>query len=120
MGARRELRLFLRLPVRICGTDVEGRAFEQDATTVDITVTGVRLQGIQHPLERGKVVSIQYRSNKANYKVRWVKKPDNAFNGHIGLKLMEPETMNWGRTIPQIPGDSFVEKADEFDIKELK
>ena len=117
MGARRELRLFLRLPVRISGIDTEGNAFEQDAQTVDITVTGVRLQGIKHSLERGNIISIQHRGNKANYKVRWVKKPDSAFDGHIGLKLLDGATMNWGRTIPCIPGDSYVEK-DDYDIRE--
>jgi len=116
MGARRELRLFLRLLVQISGTDTEGKAFEQNAHTVDITATGVRLQGIKHPLERGNVISIQHRGNKANYRVRWVKKPDSAFDGHIGLKLLDGETMNWGRTIPCIPGDSYVEK-DDYDIR---
>jgi hypothetical protein len=45
-----------------------------------------------------------------------VKKPDSAFDGHIGLKLLDGETMNWGRTIPYIPGDSYVEK-DDYDIR---
>jgi hypothetical protein len=120
MGARRELRLFLHLPVRITGVDAGGNGFEQDATTIDMTVTGVRLQGITHPLERGGIISIQYRGNKAKYRVRWVKKPDSALHGHIGLKLLDGETMNWGRTIPCILGDAFVEKPDEYDIRELK
>ena len=120
MGARRELRLFLHLPVRITGVDAGGNGFEQDATTIDMPVTGVRLQGITHPLERGGIISIQYRGNKAKYRVRWVKKPDSALHGHIGLKLLDGETMNWGRTIPCILGDAFVEKPDEYDIRELK
>ena len=120
MGARRELRLFLHLPVRISGVDAKGKGFEQDANTVDITITGVRLKGITHPLERGGIISIQYRGNKAKFRVRWVKKPDSALHGHIGLKLLDGETMNWGRTIPCILGDAYVEKPDDFDIKELK
>jgi len=120
MGARRELRLFLRLPVRISGVDAEGKAFEQDVHTHDMTATGVRLQGIKHPLERGGIISIQYRTSKAKFQVRWVKRPDSPWHGHVGLKLMERENMNWGRAIPRIPGDAFVERTDDYDIRELK
>ena len=74
MGVRREIRLKLCLPVRICGVDVQGKAFEQEATTFDLTATGVRLQGITHALTRGGIVSIQYRTSKANFKVRWVER----------------------------------------------
>jgi hypothetical protein len=121
MGVRRENRLYLRLPVRICGVDVQGEAFEQDATTFDLTATGVRLQGITHDLKRGGIVSIEYRGSKASFKVRWVGMPQTALQGQVGLKLIERETMNWGRTIPCIPGDAFVgqENTDEYRNKIL-
>jgi len=109
MGARREIRLYLCLPVRICGVDAHGKAFEQDATTFDLTATGARLQGITRALKLGGIVSIQHHANKANFKVRWVGMgmPDTALHGHVGLELMGQEPMNWGRTIPCIPGDAF-------------
>jgi hypothetical protein len=110
MGIRRETRLYLRLPVRICGVDVRGKVFEQDATTLDVTPTGVRLQGITHDVKLGGIVNIQHRGNKANFKVRWVGMPNTALQGQVGLKLIEPEMMNWGRTIPCVPGDAFVEQ----------
>lgn len=113
MGARREIRLFLCLPVHICGVDAQGKAFEQDATTLDLTATGVRLQGITHALKLGGIVSIQYRGSKANFKVRWAGMQDTALHGQVGLKLIEQQTMNWGRAIPCIPGDGFVEQEDE-------
>jgi hypothetical protein len=113
MGARREVRLFLCLPVRICGVDAQGKAFEQDATTLDLTATGVRLQGITHALKLGGIVSIQYRGSKANFKVRWAGMPDTALHGQVGLKLIEQQTMNWGMALPCIPGDAFVEHEDE-------
>ena len=52
MERRRELRLRLALQVRVWGTDHNGKSFEQDATTVDLTPRGVRLRrGICHPIE---------------------------------------------------------------------
>jgi len=121
MGNRREVRLCLCLPVRICGVDAQGEAFEQNVATVDITATGVHLQDVKCALERGRIVSIQYRGSKANFKVTWVKNPGTPLHGHIGLKLMERETMNWGRAIPRIPGDAFVKQvdSDDCDIKFL-
>jgi hypothetical protein len=109
MGARREIRLYLCLPVRVCGVDAHGKAFEQDATTFDLTATGARLQGITHALKLGGIVSIQHQANKANFKVRWVGMgmPNTALHSHVGLELMGQVPMNWGRTIPCIPGDAF-------------
>jgi len=109
MGARREMRLYLCLPVRISGIDAKGEAFEQDATTLDLTATGVRLHGITHALKPGGIVNIQCRGSKGNFKVRWVgmEMPNPALHGHVGLELMGQEPMNWGRTIPCIPGDAF-------------
>lgn len=122
MGVRRETRLNLCLPVRICGADVQGKAFEQDATTVDLTATGVRLQGITHALKLGGIVNIQCRGNKANFKIKWAGAPNTALDGQVGLELIQQKTMNWGRTIPCIPGDAFVkqENTDEYRTKILR
>jgi hypothetical protein len=119
MGARREIRLYLCLPVRICGVAAQSKAFEQDATTLDLTATGVRLQGITHALKLGGIVSIRYRGSKANFKVRWVGMPDTALHGQVGLELIEQKTINWGRTIPYIPGDAFVEQEGTDDRNKL-
>ncbi len=121
MGTRREIRLYLCLPVRICGADAQGKAFEQDAATLDLTATGVRLQGITHALKLGGIVSLRYRGHKAKYKVKWVGMPDTALHGQVGLDAMGQETINWGRAIPCIPGDAFVklEDTDEYRNKIL-
>jgi hypothetical protein len=103
--------------VRVCGVDAQGTAFEQDATTVDLTATGVRLQGITNALRLGGTVIIQHRGRQASFKVRWVGMPHTALEGQVGLKLMEQETMNWGRTIPCIPGDGFSKQEDDDDYR---
>jgi len=111
MGARRELRLGLCLPLRISGVDAQGKAFEQDATTVDLTGTGARLQGITCALERGGIISVEYRGSRANFQVKWVGKSNAPLHGQVGLQLIEQETMNWGRAIPRIPGDAFTRRG---------
>ena len=120
MGRRRELRLHLALAVRVWGRDISGRPFEQDATTVDLTRTGVRLQGIRYLIEPGSVVQMQHRDSKARFRVRWAGKPQS--KDHIGMELLKGEKFDWGRSIPIIPGDSFVNKLeeDDQDFKYLK
>ena len=41
MERRRELRFNIELPVRVWGTDISGKSFEQDAWTIDLSETGV-------------------------------------------------------------------------------
>jgi hypothetical protein len=115
MGTRRELRLQLALPVRVWGTDIDGKSFAQDATTVDLTTTGVQLEGVLQRIQRGSIVFIQHRGSKAAFYVRWIGRMGAESQGHVGLKLLEGEKFNWGRTIPCIPGDAFVkEEIEEY------
>ena len=104
---RRELRLYLALKVRLWGLDANGRGFEQDATTVDITGCGARLAGITCSLRSGCRIWLQHRGCKGNFWVRWVGKPGTGLQGQIGLQFAQNGRFNWGRTIPQIPGDAF-------------
>ena len=113
MGRRRELRLHLLLTVRLWGTDIAGRCFEQDVTTLDLTATGVHLGGVCHPVAPGSILHMQYRDSKARFCVRWVGKGKS--EGHIGLELLEGEKFDWGRTIPFIPGDAFTRKLIDED-----
>ena len=104
MERRREERFQLELIVRVWGIDTDGRPFEQDAITVDLTRTGVRLRGICHPIEPGSVLQINHQDNKAKFRVRWV--GGNELKDHIGLELLEGEQFYWSRTIPLAPVDS--------------
>ena len=101
MERRRELRLRLALQVRVSGTDFNGKSFEQDATTVDLTPRGVRLRGICHPIEPGLILQIQHGDSQARFCVRWV--GESQSKDHIGLELLEGEKIDWGRAIPHIP-----------------
>lgn len=46
MGSRKEVRLRLAFPVGISVENVDGELFEQSCTTVDLTVHGLRVEGL--------------------------------------------------------------------------
>ncbi len=102
MGLRKETRLRLTLPVRVCGESADGELFEQDCTTVDLTLNGVQVQGLRRPCCRGTVISIMYGAKSAPARVIWSEK-----TGHAGLQIIGAWKNFWGRAIPHIPGDGF-------------
>ena len=60
MGMRKEMRLRLALPVRVSGENANDEPFEQICTTVDLTVNGLRIEGLTQTLRRGVVVSLSH------------------------------------------------------------
>jgi hypothetical protein len=107
MGMRREMRLGISLAVRIAGVDKNGKPFEIDATTIDVTATGARLRGITCPLHPGSVFTLKYRFSTAQVKVMWVGKPGSRTQDQIGVQLAGSGQLNWGRPMPRIFGDAF-------------
>lgn len=99
---RLDVRHSLALPVRIWGMDANGKMFEQDATTVDVTTTGANIIGIKHPLQRGCVIGIEHRRSRARYRVTWVSKSEDDKPGKIGVQLIEAGKFIWGRVIPRV------------------
>ena len=106
-GMRREQRLTVALPVRVWGMDANGELFEHEATTVDITTTGARLEGNTRPLQKGCVVGIQHAISKARYRVAWVGAEATLGQNQIGLQLIDSGKLIWGRVIPRIFGDEY-------------
>ena len=107
MSDRREQRTKLELPVRVSGMDANGKLFEQEAGTVDVTTTGARLSGIQYPLHRSCIITVQRGSSKARFRVTWVGEQGGMDEGQIGIQLIESSKLIWGQVIPRIFGDKF-------------
>lgn len=112
------MRLGISLPVRIMGVDKNGKPFELDATTIDVTGTGARLRGITRPLQPGSTLTLKHRSTKAQVRVAWVGKPGSRTQDHIGVHLAGSGQLNWGRPMPRIFGDGFPNppEAEDFNI----
>jgi len=106
IGKRQEVRHGLTVPVRVWGMDANGQMFEQNATTVDVTTTGVRVSGIKNLLQRGCVIGVEHCSIRARYRVIWAESIENGTPGDVGLQLIETGKFIWGRVIPRMFGDS--------------
>ncbi len=94
-GMRREKRLSVALPVRVWGMDANGDLFEHEATTIDITTTGARLEGNIRPLQKGCIVGIQHAISKARYRVAWVGDGSTSVPNQIGLQLVDSGKLIW-------------------------
>jgi hypothetical protein len=83
------------LPVRVRGTDEEGRPFEDIAHTLDITATGSRVAAIHHRLRVEDHVTVVYRQWRMEFSVVWIK----AIGKHefqVGLQTVSQQTDAWG------------------------
>ncbi len=92
MGYRREERIPLQLSALVSGLDRRGRAFVQQAKTLDISSVGARISGITFQLDPGAILSIQLGDRKARFQVLWVGEPGSEREGEIGLKCIEVGT----------------------------
>jgi CheY-like chemotaxis protein len=92
MGFRREERIPLQVSALVSGLDCRGRAFTQEAKTLDISPCGARIAGITFEIDPGSVLSIQLANRKARFQVLWVGEAGSDREGEIGLKCIEVGT----------------------------
>jgi hypothetical protein len=115
MGRRREQRIEISLPVRVCGLDGNGNPFIQSARTMDVTRNGARLGELFCLARAGEVIRIQHGMKKANFRVAWIGHPGSAISGQVGVHSMEPDKYIWGIPLPKAsPVDAYVAKHPEL------
>lgn len=90
MSRRRERRSFIAISVRVSGTDSNGKSFRQLACTLDVSASGVRINGLQEA-NVGQVLTLEYQKNKVRFEVVWVGEPGGPRRGQIGLRSLEPD-----------------------------
>ena len=83
------------LPVRVWGTDSAGKAFNVLAYTLDISSSGARLGGVRVPLSVGEAVTLQYKQQRALFKVAWVGRPGEKTHEQVGIYALEPDKHVW-------------------------
>ena len=76
------------LPVRVKGTDISGKAFEELAHTLDVTATGARLGAIRRQLRPLDEVTVIYRQHKMQYRVMWTRALKGTSEFQVGLKAV--------------------------------
>ena len=80
------------------------------AHTLDATENGVRLAGFHGDISVGDVLEIQYRHERALFRVVWFRSLENSSEKQVGAEWVEPNTNIWDIESPN--------HADEYEEKE--
>lgn len=107
MGKRAEPRKPIQLPVRIFGTDKDGRIFSENVQTIDISRSGAKLAGVKARLAVDEIVGLTNGPNKVHFRVKWVGQPGTPSEGQLGVMNLTPERPFWDATLPASLLDNF-------------
>jgi hypothetical protein len=99
-GKRKEKRIEALNPIRLWGMDANGRPFIEAATTLNVSRSGVLLNGIPAKLAVGDTIAVKFGERKCRFRVVWLPQPGTAEEGHIGLQSLEPEKHIWDMQLP--------------------
>jgi CheY-like chemotaxis protein len=111
MGSRRNQRVSTSLPVRIFGTDTEGKPFARLVHTVDVSTSGARIGGIYVSLRAGDVIGLQRGTEKGRFRVAWTGKMGTRNAGEIGIMALDTGKQIWGMSLPEGGEDPYRPKA---------
>ncbi|MGA2989634.1 MAG: response regulator [Candidatus Korobacteraceae bacterium] len=87
--SRREPRFPLQVATLVFGFDRAGRAFMEQAQTLDISSAGIRLIGVSSEVAPGSILAVQQGGRRARFQVLWVGDSGSDLAGHIGLQCVE-------------------------------
>lgn len=107
MGKRREPRHEIRVPVRIFGTDRNGRVFSEKVFTANVSRQGVELIGVQAQPANEEIIGLTYGQTKIHFRVKWTGAPNTPRAGHMGLLNLTPEKSLWDFPLPGTGMDNF-------------
>ncbi len=99
---RVEKRLVIALSIRVYGMGSDGKPFNQEVRTLDITRDGARIDGLPQ-IAIGEIVGVQYGQEKSRYKVIWVGEPGGKREGQIGLQVVQTGQTLWHKILEATP-----------------
>lgn len=94
------MRIPTAIRVKVRGVDEHGNSFEQIASTINVSRSGARLNGVS--LVRG-IATVELRRGwfrKAKFRIVWAGAPGTPEAEQIGLRLMESDAGFWGIAFP--------------------
>jgi hypothetical protein len=100
MGKRSEPRTAAALPVRVFGTDADGRVFSENVVTVDVSQSGAKLKNLQVRIKPGEIVGITHGTSKSRFEVKWVGQSGTPRAGQIGVLNSTPGKYIWELSLP--------------------
>ncbi len=113
MGKRREPRKELRLPVRLFGTDADGRVFSENVFTANVSRQGAKLVGVQNRVKVGEVVGISYKQAKDRFRVSWVGQAGTPQQGEVGVVNLALGKYIWDVPLPAPVIDNYRQRASQ-------
>jgi hypothetical protein len=108
-GKRKQRRAKMLVPVRVRRMGAGGAS--QTAYTLDATQSGVRVAGLKGEFNPSDIIEIQYRNERAMFRVVWVAVPADSSEKHLGAECVDSDRNIWGEDFPKHP--------DEYEEAEL-
>jgi len=90
----------LDLRLRVWGMGADNRAFNQNATAQNVSITGACINGLEHELKVGDVIGVQYENKKARFKVIWVAEAGGLKKYQVGVQLVVDQECPWLTQLP--------------------
>ena len=91
------------LRVRVWGMGANQHVFFQNAVAQSITANGATIYGIEHPLNVGDIIGVQFEGKKARCKVMWVMDAGGLKKNEIGVELIAEQECPWLAMLSQDP-----------------
>jgi hypothetical protein len=88
------------LLVRVWGMDSEGKLFDANLHTMEITDLGARLVGVVSSLRRGAIIGVECGQGRAAFRVAWIGQKGTPQEGQIGIRCLEQNKDIWGISRP--------------------
>jgi hypothetical protein len=90
-----EPRKAVEVPVRVFGTDSDGKPFSENLTTVDVSLHGAKLRGLRARVNVDEIIGLTYGKSKGHFRVKWIGTPGTVIEGVMGLANLNPRKPLW-------------------------
>jgi hypothetical protein len=94
------------MTVKVHGADSLGQPFSQTASVMDVSESGVRLEGVHVLYRAGQMAMLEHDGSRAQYRVVWV--GGGALAGQAGLMSLGPEKPTFNLRFPPSGPDKYL------------
>jgi methyl-accepting chemotaxis protein len=92
---RRDSRVSVAVPVRLTATDSDGRTFDQEAMTVNVSRQGCLLKGVYKKIERRSRVTLARQNRQEDFMVVRRGEENTPMAGQLGISTIDPHSTFW-------------------------
>ena len=119
MGRRSEPRTVISFPILVRGFDSHGAPFAVSTETFDVSHAGASVRGLQALVQPGTKIEIEYKDQKAWYRVQWIGKNGSNKAGCVGVRCLERKYM-WDVPATSWDRDTYGESVVGWDGRERR